>query len=93
MDAELREWLGIAPADFPVYLAFICLAIAYFVGAGVVDTMLVIVAIVACVASCVIGMPRDIRVSGFTNVIKLTAYPICLVVCVVLGIVNFKYWN
>ncbi len=93
MDAELREWLGIAPADFPVYLAVIFLVAAFFVGAGVLDTILVSTSLLACVLSCIIGMRKDIRVSGFTNGVKLASYPICLVVCIVVSFLNFKYWN
>ena len=93
MDAELREWLGLAPADFPVYLACLCLVLTYFVKGGILDTFLVLIAIGACIVSCFIGMKKDWRVSGFTNGAKLATYPICLVACIILSLINFKFWN
>ncbi len=93
MDNELREWLGIAPADFPIYLAILCLVIAYFVRDISSDIVLIVGAIVACIVSCFIGMKKDPKVSGFTNGVKLISYPTCLLGCIILSMVNFVFWN
>jgi hypothetical protein len=93
MDAELREWLGLAPADVPVYVAVVCIGIAFFTGAGIVDTMLIVTALICSAMSCVMGMKQDARLSVFTNNAKLFAYPFYLAVCMIAAILNFRYWN
>lgn len=93
MNNDLREWMGVAPADFPVYFAVICVVLAYSISDFALDAILISLAIIACVVSCFIGMKRDEKVSGFTNAMKLASYPICLFACVILGVVNFVFWN
>ena len=93
MDAEIREWLRLAPADIPVYVAVACIGGAFFTGAGVVDTMLVLTALICSAMSCVYGMKRDARLSVFTNNAKLITYPFYLTVCMISAVMNFWYWN
>jgi hypothetical protein len=93
MKRESREWLGIAPADFPVYVAFIFVVVLYFNNGTVLDVILSVSAFVLSVVACIIGMRKEPEVSGFTNVIKKISYPACLLVCLVLIYVNFAVWN
>ena len=82
MDRELQEWLGLTPADFFVYFAFLLLPVIYVVESLAIDLLLVVLVIAASIAGCVLGMPRDKRVSGVTNSAKFIAYPACLAICV-----------
>ena len=81
MDRELQEWLGLTPADFLVYIAFILLPVIYFVESGPLDAVLIFVVVVTSVVACFLGMPSDNRLSSFTNINKLIAYPACLIFC------------
>ena len=93
MDAEIREWLDLAPVDVPVYVAVVCLGAAFFTETGVLDSLLVVTALVCSAMSCVYGIRQDARLSVFTNTAKLFAYPFYLTVCVVAACLNFNYWN
>ena len=93
MDAEIHEWLSLAPADVPVYIAVACVSAAFFVDAGVLDSLLVLTALICSAMSCVYGMRRNARLSVFTNNAKLFAYPFYVSVCMVAACLNFNYWN
>ena len=93
MNSELREWLGLATADFPVYAACLFVVVMFFKNGFYLDAVLSAVSIILCMASCVIGMKKDSKLSNFTNTAKLIAYPFCLLVCLILVLLNFRYWN
>lgn len=93
MNSELKEWLGIAPADFPVYFATICIIVIFFTTNFLFDIVLSILAVTCVIVSCFIGMKKDPNVSDFTNSIKLVAYPFCLAAATFLIALNFLYWN
>jgi hypothetical protein len=90
---ELREWLGIAPADIPVWGAFILLGVMYFVKFTMVDIVLSMLAVGLTIFSCFIGMRYDERVSKRINLMKKISYPLCVVLCLVLIYLNFTRWN
>ena len=73
---ELREWLGLTPADLIVSVAVIALVAMYFVSDPVVDVVLAAIGLLLTVAACPVGMKRDPELSSFTNTAKLVSYPI-----------------
>ena len=79
---ELREWLGLTLADLLVYLAVAAVVAMYFVKDATVDIVLAGIGFAFAVAACPLGMKRDPEVSGFTNVVKLVAYPVCVLLVV-----------
>jgi hypothetical protein len=93
MNNELREWSGLATADFPVYAACLFVVVMYFNNGIYLDAVLSAVSIILCIAACVIGMKKDSKLSDFTNTSKLIAYPLCLMICLILVYVNFTNWN
>ncbi len=93
MNSELKEWLGIAPADFPVYFAFLCVVIMYFSTNFILDLILSVFVVFCGIVACLIGMKKDLNVSNFTNTIKLFAYPMCFLFSVFLIALNFLFWN
>lgn len=91
MNRELKEWLGIAPADFPVYAAAICVAAIFFTNNFPLELVLSVLAVTCSIAACFIGMKKDPQVSALTNAIKLLAYPFCLALATFLIALNFLY--
>jgi hypothetical protein len=90
---ELREWLGIAPADLPVWGAMISLGVMYLVKSISVDIVLSMLAVGLTTFSCFIGMRYDKRVSKRINLIKKISYPLCVVLCAALIYLNFTRWH
>ena len=90
---ELREWLGIAPADLPVWGAMISLGVMYLVKSFTVDIVLSMLAVGLAIFSCFMGMQYDKRVSKRINLIKKISYPLCVALCLVLTYLNFTWWN
>jgi hypothetical protein len=70
--------LGIAPADFPVYFATICITAVFFTDSFPLELVLSVAAISCTLAARLIGMKKDPHVAAFTDSIKLIAYPVCL---------------
>jgi len=93
MKEELKEWLGVMPADFVFYAAAVAVAWMYFSKNAVLDIILSVVSSVLCIASCFMGMRPNHRLSGFTNFIKRIAYPVCSIVVLVCIYLNFARWN
>jgi len=90
---ELKEWIGIKPADLLVYAACGAIVGMYFTKSILLDSALSVVAIVLCIISCFVGMRADENLSGFTNIVKKVIYPLCLVAALVLIYFNFTRWN
>jgi hypothetical protein len=90
---ELREWVGIAPADLPVWGAFILVGVMYLVKSAMVDIGLSMLAVGLTIFSCFIGMRYDERVSKRINLMKKISYPACVALCLVLIYLNFTRWN
>jgi hypothetical protein len=93
MNEELKEWLGIKPADFAVYAAGGAVVWMYFTPSAILDIVLSAVAIGFCVLGCLIGMRPDTRLSALSNGIKRVAYPACLLATIVCICLNFIRWN
>jgi hypothetical protein len=93
MNEELKEWLGIKPADFAIYAAAAAVIGMYFTPSAVLDIVLSIVAIGLCILGCLVGMRLDTRLSAFSNVIKRVAYPVCLFAVLACIYLNFTKWN
>jgi hypothetical protein len=90
---ELKEWVGIKPADLLVYASCGAIVAMYFTKSILLDSALSVVAIVLCIISCFVGMRADENLSGFTNVVKKVVYPVCLVAILVFIYLNFTRWN
>jgi len=93
MNEELKEWLGIKPADFIVYLTGVAIVGIYFSKNITVDIILSIASVILCVISCFMGMKSDSRLSSFSNCVKRIAYPLCLIVVIICIYLNFSKWN
>lgn len=91
--SELREWLGIAPADIPVWGAVIALGVMYLVKSTTIDIVLSVLAIGLTIFSCFIGMKHDDRLSKLANLIKKIFYPVSVLFCAVVIYLNFTQWN
>ena len=90
---ELREWLGIAPADLPVWGAVILLGVMYLVKSTIADIVLSMLVVGLTLFSCFIGMKYDKRLSKRMNLIKKITYPLSALLCAVVIYLNFARWN
>ena len=90
---ELWEWLGIAPADLPVWGAVIVLVVMYLVKSTIVDIVLSMLVVGLTTFSCFVGMQYDKRVSKRINLIKKISYPASVLLCGVVIYLNFTLWN
>ena len=93
MNEELKEWLGIKPADFVVYAAAAAVVGMYLNKNFILDVALSVLAVSLCVLACIIGMPAERRLSAFSNFVKRVAYPGCLVAVLICVYLNFTRWN
>ncbi len=93
MKEELKEWLGIKPADFLVYAAAGAIVGMYFTKNVTLDVILSVAAVVFGGLSCFIGMRQDARLAATTNFLKRVTYPAYLVVALVFVYLNFSRWN
>ena len=93
MKEELKEWLGIKPADFAVYAAAAAITGMYFTPSAVLDIVLSAVAIGFSILGCLVGMRPDTRLSALSNAIKRVAYPACLLAVLACIYLNFTKWN
>jgi hypothetical protein len=93
LKAEYKEWLGIAPADWPVYVATALLFLMYKADSFPVDVILALIALGLISWSCFIGMKHDPKVSRIANILKKVTYPVCLVAGIVIIYLNFTRWS
>lgn len=93
MKEELKEWLGIKPADFLVYAAAGAVVGMYFTKNVTLDVILSVVAAVLGGLSCFIGMRPDARLAATTNFLKRVSYPLLLFAVLVGVYLNFARWN
>lgn len=93
MNEELREWLGIKPADFMVYGALAAIFGMYQSSNAGLDVVLAAVAVFLATASCFVGARPDPRLSRAANLAKRFSYPLCLVSAIVFTILNFLVWD
>lgn len=90
---ELLEWLGITFADLLVYLAVAVIAAMFFVSNPIADMVLAVVGVGLTIAACPLGMKRDPKVSGFTNNVKLVAYPVCVLLAVGAIVAHYVWFS
>lgn len=93
MKEELKEWLGIKPADFVVYAAGAAIVWTYYSRNTALDVVLSVAATALCILACLIGMRADPRLSALSNAVKRLGYPACLVAALVCIYLNFSRWN
>ena len=93
MNEELKEWLGVKPADFAVYAALGAVVGMYSNKFVALDIALAVAAVVFGGLSCVLGMRPDARLGTTTNFLKRVSYPAWLVVVIVCIYLNFARWN
>lgn len=90
--AEMREWLGMSPADLLVYGAIAASAGMYFVRHPVWDIGLAVIALALAIVSCPIGMRTNPNLSEFTNAIRLVSYIPFLLLVVVWVVVHYAFF-
>lgn len=93
MDPELREWLGLKPADFLFYGALGLSASLYVIRSPVIDIAVSGVAFGLACLSCVVGMKSEPELSAFTNLVKKVSYPFIVLVVLFAMLLNFRFWN
>jgi hypothetical protein len=93
MNEEIKEWLGIKPADFATYVAMGAIVWMYFTKSVALDVILSVVAVGSCGLACFIGVRPDGRLAATTNFLKRVTYPACLVAAIVCVYLNFSRWN
>jgi hypothetical protein len=92
-DNELREWLGLTPADLLVYLAAAAVVALFFVSDPTADALLAVAGVGLALAACPLGMTRDPLVSDFTNGVKLVSYPACVLMAATAVAVHYLVPN
>lgn len=90
---ELLEWLGITFVDLLVYLAAAAVAAMFFVSDPTADVVLAVLGVALSIAACPLGMKRNPEFSGFTNGVKLVAYPVCVLLAVGAIVVHYVWFN
>jgi hypothetical protein len=90
---ELREWLGITLADLLVSLAAVAVAAMFFVSDPAADIALTATGVALALAACQLGMRPDPNVSGFTNAVKLVAYPLYVLLAVGAIVVHYAWFS
>jgi hypothetical protein len=90
---ELREWLGITLADLLVPLAAVAVAAMFFVPDPAADIALTATGVTLALAACQLGMRPDPNVSGFTNAVKLVAYPLYVVLAVGAIVAHYAWFS
>jgi hypothetical protein len=87
---ELREWLGVAPADIPCWLAIFALVGMFIINHDGIDLALAVIAVVLACVAWGIALRTKPNVSTFTNVVRHISYPANLLIT--LAAVAFHYW-
>ena len=93
LSPEMREQLGLAPADFPIYVAMGGAAALFFVRNLPLELLISVCCLGLSVFSCVLGMKINPDFSRLTNGLKIIGYPVGLLVVVVFIALNFLSWN
>jgi hypothetical protein len=91
---EILEWLSLAPADIPCWLAVAALLWMWFAGSLLLAIILAVVAILLSLGACYFGMRSRDEFGEVTNMAKLTIYPlfavaILIAVCVLFVIRSY----
>jgi len=85
-----REWqhlMGMTAADWIAYAAFLLLVAMYFCPDALGDALLAGAAVIASLASFVVGWRHDPECSDFANALSLISYPMVpLITALVVGV-------
>lgn len=73
---EVLEWMSLAPADIPCWLAGGCLVGMWYAGSLMLAIVLAVVAVLLALLACYYGMPAHADLGKTTNTAKLVAYPL-----------------
>lgn len=90
---ELREWLSIAPADIPVWVAAGLVIAMYYTHNVVIDVILSILIVGLTLYACILGMKQDNRISRLTNMAKKVFHPLAVLLGLTMIYVNFARWG
>lgn len=93
MNPELREWLGLKPADFLTYGALALAVSLYFIHNPLADILVSGLAVGLAGLSCVVGMKSEPELSAFTNFVKKVSYPFIVLLVLIAILLNFLFWN
>ena len=91
--AELKEWLGLTPADALVYVALAAVATMFFIREPILEVILAVVGIVTAVAACPLGMTKNPLLSDSMNKLKEASYIPCAVCILIAIVVHYSAWN
>jgi hypothetical protein len=80
---EVLEWLSLAPADIPCWLAGGALAWMWFAGSFLFAVVLAGVAILLSLIACYFGMRQRKDFSHLTNQSKVVLYPLFVIVVII----------
>jgi hypothetical protein len=87
---ELREWLGVAPADIPCWFSIFALVGMFVIDNDAADVTLAIIAVAAASLAWGIALRTKPNVSAFTNVVRMVSYPANLLIT--FAAIAFHYW-
>ena len=87
---ELREWLGVAPADIPCWFSMFALGGMFLTTHDAIDVVLAVLAALLAGVAWIIALRTKPNVSAFTNVVRMISYP--AYVLFVLAVIVFHYW-
>lgn len=80
---EILEWLSLAPADFPCWLAILALVGMWYANTLFLASAFGFGAVISSLIACYYGMPANIGFSRATNASKLILYPLFAVMTVI----------
>lgn len=92
MKESTKEWLGIQPADFAIYAAFLCLVPIYYSNNLIIDSLFTMLGVAACVVSCWLGMTPNLELGRVNNALRFLAYPLCTLAFLYVIYLNFTVW-
>ena len=93
MKESTKEWLGIQPADFAIYAAFLMLIPIYYSSSLILDCLFTFIGGAACVISCWLGMTPNLELGKGANFLRFLAYPLCAAAFIYVIYLNFTQWG
>lgn len=93
LSAEARAWMGLEPADFPIYAAMGGAFSLFYVVNVPLELLISLASLALGTFSCILGMRAKPEFSRLTNAMKLIGYPAGMLVVVMFIALNFLSWN
>lgn len=90
---ELRELLGVAPADLASYAGAIALAVPFFSKSPIADYAFSAIGIGFLGLACWIGMRPDPALAQWLNIVRLISYPFLLLVGIGAVAAHYLFFN